>query len=47
MSTKVAQVIVDVLNDAGVKNCYRIVGNTLSAAVTAGVLWSFHSPGVP
>src|SRR5579864_1907026 len=35
MSKKVAQVIVDVLGDAGVKNCYGIVGDTLNTFATS------------
>jgi len=35
MSKKVAQVIVDVLNDAGVRNCYGIVGDTLNTFATS------------
>src|SRR5690242_2617461 len=35
MSKKVAQVIVDVLKDAGVKNCYGIVGDTLNTFATS------------
>jgi len=36
MSKKVADVIVEVLQSAGVKNCYGIVGDTLNTF--AGVL---------
>src|SRR5690349_113489 len=35
MSKKVAQVIVDTLKEAGVKNCYGIVGDTLNTFATA------------
>ena len=35
MSKKVAQVIVDVLEDAGVKHCYGIVGDTLNTFATS------------
>jgi pyruvate dehydrogenase (quinone) len=35
MSKKVAQVIVDVLMDAGVKHCYGIVGDTLNTFATS------------
>src|ERR1700758_1464059 len=35
MSKKVAQVIVDVLKEAGVKHCYGIVGDTLNTFATA------------
>jgi pyruvate dehydrogenase (quinone) len=35
MSKKVAQVIVDVLNEAGVKNCYGIVGDTMNTFATS------------
>jgi pyruvate dehydrogenase (quinone) len=35
MSKKVAQVIVDTLQSAGVKNCYGIVGDTLNTFATS------------
>src|SRR6202051_5006899 len=35
MSKKVAQVIVETLQSAGVKNCYGIVGDTLNAFATS------------
>src|SRR4029077_12841652 len=35
MSKKVAQVIVDTLREAGVRNCYGIVGDTLNNFATA------------
>jgi pyruvate dehydrogenase (quinone) len=35
MSTKVAKVIVDALQAAGVKHCYGIVGDTLNMLVHA------------
>src|SRR5580692_1851357 len=35
MSKKVAQVIVDVLKDAGVKHCYGIVGDTMNTFATS------------
>jgi len=35
MSKKVAQVIVDTLQLAGVKNCYGIVGDTLNTFATS------------
>lgn len=35
MSKKVGQIIVDVLQDAGVKHCYGIVGDTLNTFATA------------
>src|SRR6202522_628800 len=35
MSKKVAQVIVDTLVSAGVKNCYGIVGDTLNSFATS------------
>src|ERR1700746_314438 len=35
MSKKVAQVIVDVLEEAGVKNCYGIVGDTMNTFATS------------
>src|SRR4029077_1589069 len=35
MSKKVAQVIVDVLKDAGVQHCYGIVGDTLNTFATS------------
>ncbi|HEY3659240.1 MAG TPA: thiamine pyrophosphate-binding protein [Steroidobacteraceae bacterium] len=34
MSKKVAQVIVETLQSAGVKNCYGIVGDTLNTFAT-------------
>jgi pyruvate dehydrogenase (quinone) len=34
MSKKVAQVIVETLRSAGVKNCYGIVGDTLNTFAT-------------
>ncbi len=35
MSKKVAQVIIDTLNEAGVEHCYGIVGDTLNAFATS------------
>jgi len=35
MSKKVAQVIVETLQSAGVKNCYGIVGDTLNTFATS------------
>ena len=35
MSKKVAEVIVDVLREAGVRNCYGIVGDTLNTFATS------------
>jgi len=34
MSKKVAEAIVETLQSAGVKNCYRIVGDTLNTFAT-------------
>ena len=35
MSKKVAEVIVETLQSAGVKNCYGIVGDTLNTFATS------------
>ena len=35
MSKKVAQIIVETLQSAGVKNCYGIVGDTLNTFATS------------
>ena len=35
MSKKVAQVVVETLQSAGVKNCYGIVGDTLNTFATS------------